>query len=105
MVGLLDDLRRRVTRLVPLVPRTTWKVRRVLSSWSSSHSLNGNYRLLRLDAGKLDHLCPLLGLLGDELAEVGGRAGHHGAAQVGKPRLHLGIAESRVDLPVEPVDD
>ena len=27
------------------------------------------------------------------------------AAQVGKPRLHLGIGEARVDLLVEPVDD
>ena len=27
------------------------------------------------------------------------------AAQIGKPRLHLGIGEGRVDLLVEPVDD
>ena len=30
--------------------------------------------LLRLDVGRPDHLAPLLGVVGDELAEVGGRA-------------------------------
>ena len=41
---------------------------------------------LRLDAGELDHLAPLLGFLGDQLAEVGGRARKHRAAKIGKPR-------------------
>src|SRR5262249_48637567 len=44
----------------------------------TSHSRNGLYGmsragLLRLDVGGPDHLAPLLGLVGDELAEVGGR--------------------------------
>ena len=60
---------------------------------------------LRLDAGEPDHLAPLLGFVRDELAEVGGRARKHRAAQIGKPRLHLGIGERGVDLPVELVDD
>jgi hypothetical protein len=46
---------------------------------------------VRLDARELDHLAPLLGLLGDELPEVGGRARKDWAGQFGKPRLDLGI--------------
>ena len=61
--------------------------------------------LVRLGAGELDHLAPLLGLIGDELAEVGGRARKHRAAHVGDPRLDLGIGEARIDLLVELVDD
>ena len=48
------------------------------------HSPNGIYGmsaaqtdLLRLDVGRPDHLGPFLGFVGDELAEVGGRAGKH----------------------------
>src|SRR5262249_36611414 len=52
----------------------------------------------RLDAGRPDPLAPLLGFLGNELAEVGGRAGKHGAAQFNKPRLQLGIGKGGVDL-------
>jgi|307.fasta_scaffold21668_2 hypothetical protein len=57
--------------------------------------------LLHLDVGRPDHLAPLLGIVGDEFAEVGGRARERLAPQVGKPRLHLGIGEARVDLRVE----
>ena len=50
---------------------------------------------LRLDVRRLDHLAPLLGFVGDELAEVGRRVIDIGSsAQVGKPRLHLGIGEA-----------
>src|ERR1700730_16854949 len=44
---------------------------------------------IRLGARKGHHLAPLLGFLGDELAEVGGRACEHHAAQVGEPRFDL----------------
>src|SRR5262249_54274579 len=71
-------------------------------------SLNGLYgisarrpALFRLDVGRPDHLAPLFGLVGDEFAEVGGRARERLAPQVGKPRLHLWIGEARVDLRVE----
>src|SRR5215469_18113899 len=36
---------------------------------------------LRLDVGRPDHLAPLLGFVGHELAEVGGRARKHRPAQ------------------------
>jgi hypothetical protein len=59
----------------------------------------GLLRIIRLDTSKLDHFGPLLGLIGDELAEVGRRAGNHCEAQVGNPRLELGIGEGCVDSP------
>ena len=65
----------------------------------------GGSLLLHFDVGSQDHLRPLLGLLGDELAEVGGRAWKHRCAHVGEPRLDLRVGESRVDLLVEFVDD
>jgi hypothetical protein len=39
-----------------------------------------------LRAGELDHLGPLLGFVGNELAEVAGRAWKHSAAKVSKAR-------------------
>jgi hypothetical protein len=62
-------------------------------------------RLVRLGAGCFDHLRPLLRLLGEELAELGGRAGQDAAGGVGEPRLHLGIGEGRIDRLVERVYD
>src|SRR3984893_2569528 len=59
----------------------------------------------RLGAGKSDHLGPLIGFFGDEPSEVGRRARQRDAAQVGNPRLPLGISKTRVDFPVELVDD
>jgi hypothetical protein len=38
-------------------------------------------------------------------SKVGGRAGDHRAAHVGKPRHDLGIGESRVYFLIELVDD
>src|SRR5215472_4653324 len=52
---------------------------------------------LRLDAREPDHLRPLLRFVGDELSKIVGRARKHSAAQVGKPRLHLGILVEIVD--------
>src|SRR5215813_8888869 len=75
---------------------------------STRHSPNGLYgisarrpALFRLDVGRPDHLAPLLGVIGDELFEVGGREREHRAAEVGKPCLDFGIGKARVDLRVE----
>jgi hypothetical protein len=57
--------------------------------------------LVGFDIGRPYHFAPLLGLVGDKLAEVGGRAWKHCATKVGKPRLDFGIGEARVDLRVE----
>src|SRR5215216_2091796 len=61
--------------------------------------------LVRLGAGELDHLAPLLGLISDELPEVGGRARKRSAAHVGNPRVDLRVGEARIDLLVEPIND
>src|SRR5215475_15604330 len=61
--------------------------------------------LLRLDVDRPKHLGPRLGVVGDELAEIGGRAGKQRAAELEQPRLELRILEHCVDLSVEPVDD
>src|SRR5215510_11574354 len=55
-------------------------------------------RSLRLDAGRLDHLGPFLGFVGNELAKIGGRARECRAAEVGEPCFHVRICEGRVDL-------
>src|SRR5215470_10700530 len=58
-----------------------------------------------LDARELHDLGPLQGVFGDELAEIGNRSPQPRKAKVGKPRFHLVIGKSRVDLAVELVDD
>src|SRR5262245_1762428 len=58
-----------------------------------------------LDANGLHHLAPLLGFIGDELTEVDRRARKGRSAQLGKPRLDLGIGKARIDLFVERFDD
>src|SRR5215471_13408279 len=58
-----------------------------------------------LCAGELDYFAPLLGIVSDKLAEVVDRAGKYHAAQVGKPRLQLGISEPRIDLAIELIND
>src|SRR5262249_54515780 len=75
-------------------------------------SQNGCYGTLdrvtasvRLDVEGPDHLAPLFGFLGDQLAEVSGRTRKHRAAEVSEMGLHLRVVESRVDLLVELLDD
>jgi hypothetical protein len=53
---------------------------------------------LRLDVGRQNHPAPLLYLVGDQLGEIGGRARQHGRAEIGEPRLEVGIGKARVDL-------
>src|ERR1700730_3043699 len=60
---------------------------------------------LRLDVRKLHHLAPLLSFVGDELAEVRGRARERRNAQVSRSRLRPRIGEGGVYLFVEFVDD
>src|SRR5215831_19847936 len=59
---------------------------------------------LRLDAGGLDHLGPLLGFVGDQLSKLSRRSRQR-HAEVSETDLHLGVGESRVDLLVELLDD
>src|SRR5262245_54575301 len=65
----------------------------------------GSRASLRLDVGRPDHLAPLLGLVGNVLAEVGGRHRHWRAAQVEQPGRDLFVGESGVNLVVQLVND
>src|SRR5258707_12906473 len=60
--------------------------------------------LLRLDIGRADDLAPFLGVFGDDLGEIGRRAGQCGAADVGESRFDFWLGEAGVDPLVEPVD-
>src|SRR5262249_36644828 len=59
----------------------------------------------RLDVIGPDHLGPLFGFVGDQLPKFGGREREHGATEIGKPRLDLGISKASVDLLVELLDN
>src|SRR4051812_43566775 len=61
--------------------------------------------LPRLDVGRPGHLAPLLGFVGDDLAELGRRTAKDAATEIGDAPFHLGIAQCGIDLLVEPVDD
>src|SRR5258708_17325872 len=59
---------------------------------------------LRLDMGRPDDLAPFFGVFGDDLREIGRRAGQCSAADVSESRLDFWLGEPSVDLLVEPVD-
>src|SRR6202050_4903446 len=60
---------------------------------------------LGLDVGELDHLAPFGDFIGGELAELGGRARNHRAAEVDDLRFDTGVGQSAVDLAIESLDD
>src|SRR5262249_62212003 len=60
---------------------------------------------VRLDPHELDHLSPLLGFVGNEMAEVDGRACKRDAPNVCDARLQFGIDKADIDLLIELVDD
>src|SRR5262245_22433366 len=60
---------------------------------------------LRLDLSSADDLTPLFGLVSDELAEIGRRAGQGGSSHAREARLQCGIREALVHRGIEPVDD
>src|SRR5215831_17097836 len=60
---------------------------------------------VRLNAGELDHLGPLLGFVGDQLSKLSRRSGKNRAANIGKSSLQLGIGEADIDFCVQRSDD
>ena len=61
--------------------------------YSAAVKLDVNaWRSFRPDAGKLDDLAPLLGFLGNQLAELVGGLGNQHATEIVKPRLDPGLA-------------
>ena len=61
--------------------------------------------LIRLDVGGADHLAPLLGIFGNEPAEVSRRTDERGIAETFDFRFQCRIGQAGVDFLVEPVDD
>src|SRR5262245_62114506 len=59
---------------------------------------------LRLDVCPPDDLTPLLGFVGDELSEFGGRARKSNSAEFGKLCLDAGLGKACVDLFIDPLD-
>src|SRR5258708_38461724 len=59
---------------------------------------------VRLGTGEFDDLGPLRGFVGDEPAEVRGRAREQDAAHVGEPRLQPRFGAAGIDLPVALLD-
>jgi hypothetical protein len=72
----------------PQRPSAKLRVRRVVMEWGA------DYGSLRLKPPEPHHLAPLLGFLGDELTELGGRAGKRLAVYFDKLCPHRRIAES-----------
>src|SRR5262249_45026932 len=70
------------------LPRSGLVQRRLWNIDSGSASV-------RPDVEGPDDIAPLLGFVGDELAEVGGRARKHGAKKPGTPRLAWGVGVYR----------
>src|SRR5262249_24932308 len=70
------------------LPRQRFSATGVTEYWIGTAASVG------LDVCGPDHLGPFLGFLGDELPEVGGRAGKDSVAHIGDPRLHLGIGKN-----------
>jgi hypothetical protein len=64
-----------------------------------------NAASLGLEAREPDDLAPLLGLVGNELAEVGERGAHEHQAQIRQARRHRGVCEDDVDLRVQEIDN
>ena len=65
-------------------------------------SRSGNARAsIHRNAGEFHHLAPLLGLVGDQLAEFGRRHRLRDAADLGEPRHQLGVLQRFADRLVE----
>src|SRR5262249_34333507 len=75
------------------------KARRLahLRTWSAGS--------LRLDLGRPDHLAPLPGFIGNELAKLRRRQWQWGSAKVGYSLLEPAVGEPGIDLAVEGVDN
>src|SRR5215467_11750217 len=72
---------------------------------SATGKFHGALPISWMDLGRPDDLGPLLGVLGDQLSKVAGRAGKWRLPEIGKPCLYVGSGEASVDRLVEPIDD
>src|SRR5262245_27812324 len=68
-------------------------------------TLRNVWRLLRLDVGRADDLAPLVDVLGNEIAEVGGRTRKGYRSKFGKPVLDLGVGDHRIYFTMKLFED
>src|SRR5215469_17521136 len=98
-----------MVRLLP--PTAGWANPFVPASAATAPIMNARrcmcppLHLLRFDAGEGDHLAPLLGFRGDQLAELRRTHRQGNAAEVGEALLYFRIRQAGVDLRIEPRDD
>ena len=83
-------------RKVPIAVFATVRRTGVTEHWTGS---------LGLDVRRPNYLHPLFGILGDQLAKLGGRAGKHGSSKFDESCLDFGIGEPGVDFLIELVDE
>src|SRR5262245_51494980 len=84
----------------PAVPTAVMGRRSERQLWNIARD-----RLHWLDVGRHNHLAPFLGFVGDEFAEISGRAWKHRAAQIGKPCFEFWICNADIDLLVQSLDE
>src|ERR1019366_2084754 len=75
---------------------------RTRTLWNIGAETSG---LLRLDVGLSDHLAPFLGLVRDELSELGHAHRRWQPSQLYNARLDLGVDEGGINLSIEHLDD
>src|SRR3954451_12564490 len=93
---------------MPVSALSKWRQLKYFGSVSVSRNMRyGTFGVASfgLRAGELHNLTPLFRFLRDQLAEISGRTRKHRAAEISDPRFHVLIAESRIDLLVQCVDD
>src|SRR5215469_14146951 len=100
----LTTMRQRTGRKLEMA-RTEMVFRAMSRHFAERNLWNIRCWSLRLNARELHHLGPFLNVLGDELAELGGRTCKRRVAKVCNPRFHRGIGENSIDLLVEFLDE
>ena len=74
------------------------------AEWQNDLQPSADVLSARLSTREFDYAGPFLSFFGNEFAEGGRGPSEHRSAQIGEPRLHLGVGETGVYLLVELAD-
>src|SRR4051794_10494254 len=88
----INGAKRLLQHNLPIAVFATVRRTAVTEHWTGS---------LGLDVRRPNYLHPLFGILGDQLAKLGGRAGKHGSSKFDESCLDFGIGEPGVDFLIE----
>src|SRR5262245_64706624 len=98
-----DAVLNRPEATAPLTPRLAESVPRDSRNGIMEYRASAASAVsLRLDASELDHFAPLLGLVDNQLAELGRRSRQRRAAEA---RPHLGVGKRHVNFLVQLLHD